>query len=202
LLNQGTPSETVVDIDVPERLKAEPGICQRLRIRFTRIPLPSGEIEILATSLIDKRKYPYKNFKTLYYRRWRIETFYNVLKSRLSLENFSGKSAESVRQDFHAAVFICGLESIMTGEAQEELNSKTTRYAQRINKTVSFNAIKRRIFEILIQNPADLMKEMNLLFLKNTTLLRPQREKPPRKKMGEARTAYINFSRTARKHAF
>ena len=47
-------------------------------------------------------------------KRWGIETFFGVLKGRLNLENFSGKTAESVKQDFYSTIFISNLETILT----------------------------------------------------------------------------------------
>lgn len=40
--------------------------------------------------------------------RLRIETFFGILKTRLDLENFTGKSAESVYQDFYSSVYLTG----------------------------------------------------------------------------------------------
>ncbi len=42
----------------------------------------------------------------LYRLRRGIETFYGLLKTRLALENFTGISAEAVRQDFYATVYL------------------------------------------------------------------------------------------------
>ena len=50
-----------------------------------------------------------------------------VLKTRLDLENFSGLGAEAVRQDFHATVYLTGLETILTEAAQAQLDAKATR---------------------------------------------------------------------------
>ncbi|MEK7992135.1 MAG: hypothetical protein VSS52_014075 [Thiotrichaceae bacterium] len=43
---------------------------------------------------------------------WGVEGCYALLKSRLNLENFTGKTAESVYQDFYAAVYITNLEAL------------------------------------------------------------------------------------------
>ncbi len=47
--------------------------------------LPSGEIEVLATSLMDEQKFQTGGFKELYFLRWGVETFFAKLKGRLSL---------------------------------------------------------------------------------------------------------------------
>ncbi|MFT0820034.1 transposase [Wolbachia endosymbiont of Nasonia vitripennis] len=88
--------------------------------------LPSGEIEVLATSLMDEQKFQTGGFKELYFLRWRVETFFAKLKGRLSLENFTRKSVESVKQDFWSAIFISNLESVMTEDVEEALNVDLT----------------------------------------------------------------------------
>ena len=42
-----------------------------------RIELSSGESQLLMTSLLDTLIYPIIEFKELYYKRWKIETYYN-----------------------------------------------------------------------------------------------------------------------------
>ena len=62
------------------------------------------------------------------------------MKGRLSLENFTGKTVESIKQDFWSSVFITNLESIMTADLEKrgvQVDRKI------INKAVSFNAIKK-----------------------------------------------------------
>ncbi len=42
--------------------------------RLIRVDLPSGETELLITSLLDSKKYTHKIFKELYFKRWKVET--------------------------------------------------------------------------------------------------------------------------------
>ena len=63
-------------------------------------------------------------FKELYFLRWGVEGFYNLLKGRLNLENFTGKSLESVHQDFWSTIFITHAETIFTHEAQKKLDDR------------------------------------------------------------------------------
>jgi hypothetical protein len=55
---------------------------------------------VLCTSLTDCEKYKYKEFEELYHYRWNEEEAYKLLKNRIEIENFSGKTACSVKQDF------------------------------------------------------------------------------------------------------
>jgi len=58
-----------------------------LTIRLIRIELDDGEIEILATSLLERENYPVSVFKELYHCRWPAEEDYKALKSRIEIEN-------------------------------------------------------------------------------------------------------------------
>jgi hypothetical protein len=159
------------------------GLPRSLMVRFVRVRLNTGEWEVLVTSLLDAARYPTADFLELYGLRWGLETFYGLLKTRLGLENFTGIGAEAVRQDFHAAVYLTGLEAILTAEAQTTLEAKTTRHPQTVNRAVSFNAIKDRALDLLFSDldTATLCQRLTTLFLTNPTLDRPQRH-PPRQK--------------------
>ena len=98
-------------------------------IRLIRVVLDDGEIEVLATSLLDTKTYPISLFKELYHLRWPVEEQYKVFKMRIEIENFSGKSALAIYQDFHAKVFTANLTAILARPAQEVV----TRIALRKN---------------------------------------------------------------------
>jgi hypothetical protein len=152
-----------------------------LTVRFVRVTLNTGEYEILITSLIDQELYPHSIFKELYWLRWRVETFYGVLKTRLGLENFSGYSPEAIRQDFFAAVFLTGIETLFAEDAEQHLSKQVGLHAKKVNKAVSFNAIKHRAFELFYsQDPIDtVLEELTTLFTTSPTLIRPDKH-PPR----------------------
>jgi hypothetical protein len=127
------------------------GLPLELKVRFVSVRLPTGELEVLATSLLDAAKYPTADFLSLYHRRWNHETFYRVLKSRLELENFSGHTPEAVRQDFHSTVLLCNLESVLTATTDVALQapSATGEYARQVNRADSFHAIKHQLLPLL-----------------------------------------------------
>lgn len=170
-------------------------------VRFIRVILQTGEIEVLATSLLDTKAYPHSIFSDLYYRRWGIETFFSILKSRLNLEHFSGVSVEAIRQDFHAAVFLTGLESILTSDTTTALMKKHTRHRQKVNNAVAFHAIKHRAFDLFMSTlPTEVvLNELTELFLKTPTLYR-ENKNPPRKATTDRRA--LNFWKRIRRTVF
>jgi IS4 transposase len=81
-------------------------------VRFVRVKLSTNKDEILATSWLHKQQNTTDFFSEIYHLRWGVETRYALLKTRLELENFSGKTVTSVLQDFYATLYLTSLESL------------------------------------------------------------------------------------------
>jgi len=106
--------------------------CESLKGRFLRATRPlciygklSGGVEVLMTNLMDSEKYNASLFKSLYHLRWGIEENYKRLKQWVEIENFSGKSALSVQQDFYAKIVASNLTALMAMAAQKTIATKT-----------------------------------------------------------------------------
>jgi hypothetical protein len=158
------------------------GLPLELVVRFVSVRLPTGELEVLATSLLDERKYPTAEFLPLYHRRWGHETFHLLLKSRLDLENFSGQTPEAVRQDFHATVLLCNLESMLTADTATALQEQAGDGAQprQINRAVSFHAIKHELLPLLYSDlPVEqVVAKLQAWFAGAPVSVRPERKIP------------------------
>jgi hypothetical protein len=150
-----------------------------LKVRLVRVELPSGEIEILMTSLLDSQVYPSNIFKELYFLRWGIETFYDQLKNKLRLEYFTGYSITCIQQDFFCAIFISNLQSIIVNDLEKELSIKNqnTKLNYKINTNLSYGFLKNRILELLFKEAPleDVFEELQSLFLQNTIPIRKNR---------------------------
>ena len=127
-----------------------------VKVRFIRVVLDNWDIEVLATSLLDEKEYNNELFKDIYFRRWRIEVFYWILKDNLSLENFSWKSVESVEQDVFSSIYISNFETLATNAANAELKlkreEKKLKNEQQVNKQVSYNTIKNNVIDLFLSN--------------------------------------------------
>ena len=160
------------------------GLSTKLKIRFVQVILDNGEVELLATNILSSNSLQTSDFKELYFLRWGIETYYDVIKNRLSLENFTGLTALAVKQDFYATIFLTNYEAMLVYDTNLELQdkSKENKYVQQVNKAVSFNAIKHKAFDIFYGNKDKTiqMKELEELFLTNTVSIRPNRKTKPR----------------------
>lgn len=150
-----------------------------LKIRLVRVDLPSGEVEVLMTTLLDSKKYPSKIFSKLYFLRWGVETFYDKLKNKLKVEHFTGYSQNTIRQDFMCAIFISNLQSVMVNDMEEELAKQNLgkKYDYKVNTNLSYGFLKNRILELLsARQPVEtVFFELQELFLKNTVPIRNNR---------------------------
>lgn len=178
-------------------------LCTEMTVRFISVRLPNGELEVLVTSLVDESAYPTDEFLLLYHCRWQHETYHQMLKGRLDLENWTGHTLEAVRQDLHAAVFISNVETMLSQEVQEELDRNATerKYPARVNRSVSYHALKERILELLGDNQP---VEQALLSIQswmkaNSLTVRPDRS-PPRQKVSFHRS--YHYQRNIRKTIF
>lgn len=106
--------------------------------------LKGGESEVLATSLLDEATFPRHVFKDLYRLRWGIEEQYKRSKCRIEIENFSGRSALSVPQDFYSKIFAMSLAPILAWVAQAIANRPyaARRHPYRLNLANALSKMK------------------------------------------------------------
>jgi hypothetical protein len=87
-------------------------------LRVVKFLLSSGETETLLTNLFDL---PEADFPALYAMRWGVETLYHTLKKKVGVEQFSGRTENSVYQDFWASMALLNVAATFQKEADEEL---------------------------------------------------------------------------------
>jgi len=168
---------------------------QPLRVRLVRIELDSGEVEVLITSLLDSERYPYALFKELYHQRWPVEEEYKLLKLRVEVENWSGKSSLAVYQDFHAKVFTTNLAAILAQPAQQEVvqQSPPKRYIYQVNFAHLLSKMKDTVVFLLRGTMIeDILASLWQIMLRIVEPIRPGRSYP-RKKTGRFRRFSMNY---------
>jgi hypothetical protein len=160
------------------------GLPSELIARFVSVRLPTGELEVLVTSLLEERLYPTQEFLEVYHWRWQHETYHQLLKGRLDLENWSGQTVEAVRQDVQAALFVSNVESLLSQQAQEELSAEDAgrHYPAQVNRAVSYHALKERMLDLLwSERPLEkVLEEMQRWMRSNPVSVRPKRQVPRR----------------------
>jgi hypothetical protein len=156
--------------------------------RLIKIVLSNGEKEILCTSLIDPEKYTYEQFEKLYHYRWSEEEAYKLLKSRIELENFSGKTAKAVRQDFYAKVFLMNLcasyaHPIEDKVIEEYKKDENRKYNQKINRTNAISMTQDIMIGVLIRKQfGKALKAFDEIVKNTREIIRPGRSEPRNKK--------------------
>lgn len=186
----------------PERAPARAqGWPVEVRVRLITLRLCTGELEVLATSLLDEAAYPTEAFGEVYGWRWGQETYYARLKGRLDLEHCSGQSVAAVVQDFHALVLLSNVERVVIGPAQAQLTASGRAQPAQVNRAVSLHALKSRLIELLAsQTPLEqVLDELTQWFGHNPVSVRRGR-RVPRRKFSPARS--YHFQRRVRKIVF
>ena len=104
------------------------------------------------TSLLDKETYPYAIFKDLYHQRWGVEEDYKLMKSRLTIENFSGVSVEAVLQDIHAKLLTKNIAAVAIFEADKVKDEKYKhrKHHYKINFTYTLSQLKDNMVRFLL----------------------------------------------------
>lgn len=197
--------DDIIEIDIPPQ-KSRYGLqrhgltkeeVEPFKLRLIKVILDTGEIEVLATTLLDKEKYPLGIFKDLYFKRWGIETNYNHLKSNIHVEEFTGLSEIAIRQDFYASVFINNLQSIIALDSKEEMDkeNRDREYDYKINRNLSLGYMKDRIVEIFTSDSPKYYEELKELFKMNPNPVRQGRKNPRNPQDKNRRKYFMNRKR-------
>ncbi len=168
------------------------------KFRLIRIELDSSETEILITSLLDSAQYQHHLFQGLYFKRWGVEEDYKRLKHRIEIENFSGKSPESIYQDFHAKIFSKNLTFIIVNSTKKSILRKTKlrKHCYKVNFTYALAEMKHTMIRFFnAAHPEILIKRFQELIVENIEPIRKNR-KFPRKGLKSRRKFYLGYKPT------
>lgn len=151
-------------------------------VRVLKVLLSTGETETLLTNL-DESQLPLSQAAQVYFKRWAIETAFDTLKSKLQLENFSGKTEVSVCQDFYATIYIAGFALICAADATKIIEDvdreKDLKYARKANMNRSIAKLRDRFLLIILEDNPDLRQAM-LDRLCRDIAARPEQIRPNR----------------------
>lgn len=121
--------------------------------RVVRIELSSGITETLVTNLSEYTMPP-KALCELYAKRWGVETAFRNVKDRLSLIRFSGRSEQTVRQDFFACLTFFNIACAFCSQAdQARLDDNADvelKYRYASNRSACFSFLKRHLATMLL----------------------------------------------------
>lgn len=170
-----------------------------LTVRLIRVELENGDIEILMTSLLDSTQFPSELFGALYHERWGIEENFNTLKHRLQMENFTGKSVESVYQDFHARIFSLNLTALLIHQVQDEMTHESTNrsYSYQVNFTKALSYVKDALVLLFVRSSVTtLINDLMDLFRQKPEPIRPDRHYSRKRKIRNRQTYSFGYKQT------
>ena len=126
-----------------------------ISVRVFKFVLPSGEVETLVTNLFDL---PETMLPELYSQRWGIETAYFVFKRELCVEKFSGRTPNSIRQDFWASMVLLNSVAVFQSEADDAVHERQKdKHLKHVNNARTSDSIvtlrDRFVFAVLCGEP-------------------------------------------------
>lgn len=153
-----------------------------LPLRVIRFQLNEQETETLITNLFVETV-TQEMLKDLYFKRWGIESKYRELKSRLEIENFSGKKPCAILQDYYATLFMANLVSMFKQEADGMLRPKEEKEYQ-INRTYLIYLIRKKLLSFLLfaRKSRQIIDEILEKTIKNRSQIRRNRKCKRKKK--------------------
>jgi hypothetical protein len=159
-----------------------------IRVRVIKFVLPSGEVETLISDIPDENM-GIDAFKDLYFMRWPIETKYDEIKNKLEVENFSGRTVNSIMQDFFVTMYMANAISVAYWESQpiieESRKLKDNTYNYHVNVNHAIGTFKDRfILAVLFPDPSLREKKIERilsLLTKHPVPTRPKRSRPRNK---------------------
>lgn len=177
------------------------------RLRLVRVETGNPEEPaVLVTNLLERADYPAECFGELYALRWGVESGYKLLKCRAQLEDWSAKTEEGIRQDFHAKVMTLSLSAALSAGADEHIRSQSRRavdkgkakHTQQINRTHALAAVCRHLPRLLWRRCRGMLeatlRALNGCFQRARCLVRPGRSNPrPQRAKRMPPSAYKNL---------
>lgn len=165
--------------------------------RLVRVDLPNGETEILCTSLWDK-SITCIDIAELYHLRWNEEEGYKLLKSRIEVENFSGKTSVAVKQDFYAKMYMMSLCASLAFPIEEKVKNEykesKIKQPQKINRTSAYAMLQNVSIGMLLGRVVRLaLVAFDSIVYKTRELIRLGRQNPRKKR--PKKIHYMNYKR-------
>lgn len=142
-----------------------------LTFRIVRFPIGDGSYECIVTNL-PREDFPPERLKTLYHRRWSIESSFRKLKYTIGLSNYHSYKPEYVKQEIWANLIAYNITEMLINCAV--LGKKDTKHEYRVNFTMAAHIC--RVF-LRLATEKDLYNVM-LLLQKELIPIRNERQYP------------------------
>ena len=157
-----------------KKIKQKAKLMKTMKIRIVKVELKTGEIEILATNLT-KKEFSAEELKVLYGKRWNIETGFDKLKNLIRIEDFSGRSARLIEQDFHANIFLYNVAMCIYHDANKKIRRQPRPRKHNYYYVPNFSKIISLLFEKFFHIITDIliMKNSIIEFIVHEVAINP-----------------------------
>jgi hypothetical protein len=175
----------------------------KVKVRLTKIELPTGETEILATNLFSK-KVKIADLGYIYNKRWAVETSISSLKSQLQCMVFSGIKPQAIAQELYANVILFNLRALIINDESRLMPACEKHKIVKINKNVALGVLSPQLMACFwAEKMTKILKQIKQYIIKNkvTTKIRddnvPREKKKRDKKLTRKRNLYTqtNYKR-------
>ena len=164
--------------DAPMGL-SEVTLTNGVRLVVAKFLLADGTEQTLVSNLFD---FTLNDFQKLYKKRWEIEGMYNKLKNIYCIENFSGKSVNSIYQDFWATLVMFNLTADLFDEAnkqiKQEQEDKSLKHEYKARYSNLVLTLRERFIKAFYADDPDLLEE-ELMYMLETVMTEIKRTKSP-----------------------
>ena len=162
-----------------------------IRLRVIKFTLPSGQTETLITDLFDIEE---SAFEELYFLRWSVEEKYDVVKNKLELPNFTGRTVNVLYQDFWISMLLANVASVAKAEADKKVSTKrdgkANQYQYQTNVNNAIASLRNRFADAVFSpDPSLRARRVEAIIREIAASVVPQRpdRNVPRKKARKAK---------------
>ena len=156
--------------------------------RLIRVVLPSGEIEVLLTTLLDKKRFPWPHFGEVYRKRWGIESCFFVLKSFFQLANFSAYTVNNCWQDIYSTLIFYNIQTAVHQPLEKKIRelNELRLHDYQPNRNVSAGLLKRLLGKLTQRSVNQLTDSLEAYYrqiLQTMEPIRPGKNKERRRRL-------------------
>ena len=180
-----------VDVDAAPMGSSVVILTGGIRVRVVKFTLPSGQTETLISDLFDMEE---SAFKELYFLRWSVEEKYDVVKNKLELPNFTGRTVNVLYQDFWISMLLANVVSVAKAESDGKIQTKrvgkTNQYQYQTNVNNAIASLRNRFADaVFCPDPSLRAMRVDAIIREIAASVVPQRpdRNVPRKKARKAK---------------
>ena len=121
--------------------------------------------------------------KEAYFKRWQIEIGYDILKNKLHIENFTGKTKITIEQDFYAQIYtfnvLQDIKHTANIKVQENNKDKNLKYEYKPNVNILAGWLKNILIAVVFADTDEEKRKLYNIIIekaeKNLVAIKPDR---------------------------